>query len=814
MDLFRKNNKTNQQIIDGIPLPYVKEKIIYDKLDDKIDFQILEVNKAFELSSGIKGEKLIGKMYSEVFPESFAEFDEHINFCLNNNKRISHYSFEIYLKSEDMWLDIFINFHPGDIVTIILNNSSQRKNTENKLLESESRFRSLYENSTIGLYRTTPDGKVLMANPILVKMLGFESFEELATRNLGKEGFNQGYSRNEFTKLFKNKDIVTGIESSWIRKDGAGIFITESARAIRDNTGNIVYYEGSVEDITDRKNAEKKIKELNKVFFELGIDPVKNIKILLKKTADIFNGEFSLYNRLNEDGTTISPISYYNIPADLVQKGTPAMNGFLVDYLKHEEKPFFLMRKNEPEVFEQNPMLEDLGINTAFGYPIIVDGKPNGNLCVLYTKEREFSESEVQIIDTLAKALSLEQVRLDSLEDLIVSRKEAEEANKAKGQFLANMSHEVRTPLNGILGFAEILANNETDEQKKKMLNLIEQSGKHLLQIVEDLLDYSQIGAGKIKLYESDFKLSNIIKETAAFFIKKAREKRIDFTVDIEGIYADDIFGDGFKLKQILANLLSNSIKFTDKGNVRIFANSESDGEKVKVEMIVEDTGIGIDPSERETIFDEFKQLDYYLVKKSQGTGLGLSISKKLVEMMGGSIRVEGEPGNGSRFIVEMDFKVKTNPVPYIRDSGIKKEYMNDYVDDRESNTGKVKILLAEDNEANQFLIKAITKSKDWDLTVVDDGEMAVEAYKKDKFDLILMDVQMPTMNGYEATKAIREMEKAKGTGEHIQIIALTAFAMKSDKDLCIEAGMDDYISKPFKRQQFLDKIVNLLGGN
>ena len=807
MDFFRNHSKTNSQIIDGIPLPYIKEKIIYGKSGKKIDFQILEVNTAFEILAGVGREKLIGKMYSKVFPESFPEFDENIKYYLQNKETLSHYNFEIYLKSEDVWLDVFMSFHPEDVITIILNNSSQRKITEKRLVESEKRFKSLYENSTIGLYRTTPAGKVLVANGAIVKMLGFDSYKDLAKRNLEKDGFNSGYSRNDFTKLFEDREVVTGIESSWMRNDGSEIFVSESARAIRDENGKIIYYEGTVEDITNRKIAENKIKELNKVFFELGIDPAKNIEILLKKTADIFSGEFSLYNRLNEDGTSIIPVSFYNISAELVRKGTPAMNDFLVDYLKYGKEPFFLNRKTDRDVFDNNPLLTSLHVKTIFGYPIIVDGKPTGTLCVLCKKEREFSEDEIQIIDTLAKALSLEQVRLDSLEDLIVSRKEAENANKVKGQFLANMSHEIRTPLNGIMGFSEILVNNETDGQKKKMLRLIEKSGNHLLQIVEDLLDYSQIGSGKIKLHENNFELTEIIIETSGFFEKKAKEKGLRYSYDLEEIYINRMFGDGFKLKQILANLLSNAIKFTDKGNVTIFVTSNSDGEKVSVELIVEDTGIGIESLKRETIFDEFKQLDYYLVKKSQGTGLGLSITKKLVEMMGGSIRVEGGPGKGSRFVVNIDFKEKTNP----ENSGIKKESMNDYVDEKEPDAVKVKILLAEDNEANQFLIKAITKSKNWELTVVDDGNMAVEAYKNDNYDLVLMDVQMPIMNGYEATKAIRELEREKGDGEHIQIIALTAFAMKSDKDLCIEAGMDDYISKPFKRQQFLDKIVNLI---
>ncbi len=807
MDFFRNHSKTNNLIIDGIPLPYIKEKIIYGTPGREIDFQILEVNSAFELMAGMGRDKLIGKMYSKVFPESFPEFDENIKYYLQNRDTLSHYNFEIYLKSEDVWLDIFMSFHPDDIITIILNNSSQRKITEKRLIESEKRFKSLYENSTIGLYRTTPAGKVLVANPAIVKMLGFDSYEDLAKRNLEKDGFNSGYTRNDFTKLFKDNEVVTGIESSWVRNDGSEIFVSESARAIRDKGGRIIYYEGTVEDISNRKIAENKIRELNRVFFELGIDPAKNIEILLKKTADIFSGEFSLYYHLNDDGKSISPVSFFNIPAELVREATPAMNDFLVDYLKYGKEPFFLNRKTDRDIFDKNPLLTSRHVKTIFGYPIIVDGKPTGTLCILCKKELEFSEDDIQIVDTLAKALSLEQARLDSLEDLIVSRKEAENANKAKGQFLANMSHEIRTPLNGIMGFSEILVNNETDGQKKKMMKLIEQSGTHLLQIVEDLLDYSQIGSGKIKLHENNFELTGIINETSVFFEKKAGEKGLRLLVNLEEIYTNEMFGDGFKMKQILANLLSNAIKFTDKGNVIIFVTSNSDGEKVNVELIVEDTGIGIESSKRETIFDEFKQLDYYLVKKSQGTGLGLSITKKLVEMMGGSIRVEGDPGEGSRFIVNIDFKAKTNPEA----SGIKEEYMNDAIEEKETDSGIIKILLAEDNEANQFLIKAITKSKDWELTVVDDGNMAVEAFKDDTYDLILMDVQMPIMNGYEATKAIRELEREKGNGERIQIIALTAFAMKSDKDLCIEAGMDDYISKPFKRQQFLDKIVNLL---
>ena len=802
MDFFRARNKINDQIIDGIPLPFIKEKIIYGRPGTKVDFQILEVNSAFEIMSGITRNNLIGKFYSKVFPESFKEFDKNIQYYLENKESISQYNFEAYLKSQDVWLDISMKFHPGDIITIIINDCTRRKKSERALEESENRLKSIYDSSTIGIYRTTPEGKILMSNAAIVKMLGFSSFKELAKRNLENYGFNSEYSRSDFVKLVEQKGEITGYNSSWIKKDGSKIFVSESAKAIKDKNGNTIYYEGTIENITIRRTAENEIRGLNKLFFELGIDPAKNIDILVKKAAGLFDSEYSIYSRLNVDSIAISNHNYLNMPK-VANEDVTDLNSLLATYANQDKGHFFTSIATDPEIFETNYLLNTFKIKTCVGFSVQTDGKLAGNLYILCKNENEYSGKKIQIIKTLVKALSLEQARLDAREELIVSRKEAEEANKAKGQFLANMSHEIRTPLNGIMGFSEILLFNERDNHKKEMLKLIEKSGHHLLQIVEDLLDYSRIGAGKIKLHESNFELSGVITETTRFFEREAKEKNLKYKVNLEGIYIKEMFGDGFKLKQVLANLLSNAIKFTDNGNVTIFANSNQDGEKVSVSLIVEDSGIGIDNSQLDKIFDEFKQLDYYLVKKSKGTGLGLSITKKLVEMMGGNIRVESEKGVGSRFIVDVDFKVKTNLK--------EEEPMNEIIDEQEVEKKKVKVLLAEDNEANQFLIKAIVKSKDWELTVVDDGELAVEAYKNDTYNIILMDVQMPIMNGYEATKAIREIEIEKGKGEHIQIIALTAFAMKSDKDLCIEAGMDDYISKPFKRQQFLDKITNIL---
>jgi CheY-like chemotaxis protein/anti-sigma regulatory factor (Ser/Thr protein kinase) len=271
--------------------------------------------------------------------------------------------------------------------------------------------------------------------------------------------------------------------------------------------------------------------------------------------------------------------------------------------------------------------------------------------------------------------------------------------------------------------------------------------------------------------------------------------------VDTDNIEIDNLFGDAYKLQQILVNLISNAIKFTEEGVVLLVIKSYETTDGVQCEILIEDTGIGIDKAHLDKIFDEFHQLEFYLTKKIKGTGLGLTIAKKLIEILGGTMKVESQTGKGSRFYLTIPFE----PEKIIKTESI----MSSTMEKSNSEKEKIKILLAEDNEANQFLIKAITKTKNWDILVVDNGQQAVDKFKDDHFDLVLMDVQMPVKNGYEATREIREIEKEKGT--YTPIIALTAYAMKSDKDLCIEAGMDDYISKPFKRQQFLETIIDQL---
>ena len=800
---FVQKKKVTKQDINNIPLAFAKFKVEFDSDGIPFDLTFIDLNDSFAEIAGYDRKEAIGKRFSDSSPEYKDKLPQRLKEFAPKLIPETRFNYEVFIEFRNKWYDVFVNVVDDDIVTLLLSDCSNRKKTEEDLKESEKEFKSLYENATIGLYRTNPDGKILMANNALIKLLGFSSFKELASRNLEKEGYILSYPRQRFKELLDQKGEIKDFESSWITKHGTKIYLRESAKNVKNKHGDVIYYEGTVEDVTQRKIAEVQIAELNNLFLEIEIDPFKNIQIIVKKANEIINGVCSLYNRLDDKEKSLVTWSEYNAPSDLKQKDNPQGHICYEATIKGKNNPVIINDIEQTEYFETDPNVQKYGLRSYLGMPIIVDGETIGSLCVLDVKPKIFSDTEVKIVQTLAKALSLEQKRCFVEKSLKKATSEAQVASEAKSQFLANMSHEIRTPLNGIMGFSEMLSSQESDIKKRRMLEMIEESGNQLLQIINDIFDYSKIEAGKLTIQNDYFKFDKLLEETVSYFDKIARSKNLQFVLDIDGIAENSLFGDLYKLKQILFNVISNAIKFTDEGSILVIAGSEKINNFARVKVIVEDTGIGILKNQLDKIFDEFNQLDYYLTKKIKGTGLGLTITKKLLDILQGNIKVESEPGRGSRFIITIPFQIKTN-------NELKaKKVMSDTEEKNKSGSKMVKILLAEDNEANQFLIKALTKIQDWNITVVDDGEKAVEQFKKDNYDLILMDVQMPVMNGYEATKLIREMENEKGN--RTPIIALTAFAMKSDKDLCIEAGMDDYIAKPFKRQQFIDTILAAL---
>ena len=373
------------------------------------------------------------------------------------------------------------------------------------------------------------------------------------------------------------------------------------------------------------------------------------------------------------------------------------------------------------------------------------------------------------------------------------AREEAENANKAKGYFLANMSHEIRTPMNAVIGIAEILNTSDMPRDKQKdYIGMILNSAQSLLTIINDILDFSKIDAGKMEIEKSPFDLRKLAEETVNTFLVPAANKSLKLTLTVDERLNGGLNGDYVRVKQILTNLIGNSIKFTQEGYVNVAVEQAgNEDNRVTVNIIVSDSGIGIPEEKLDSIFESFKQGDSTTTRKYGGTGLGLSIVKSLAELMGGSIRVESEPGKGSRFCCTLPFERANGKLDIVNGA--------EYENDNQGSLPGLKILVAEDNRINREIMSIHLGKLGCEYDFAENGVIACEKFEQNDYDLILMDVQMPEMDGLEATRKIRAREA--DTGGRIKIIALTAGAMKDDIDKCIDAGMDGHISKPVKAQ-------------
>jgi signal transduction histidine kinase/CheY-like chemotaxis protein len=369
-------------------------------------------------------------------------------------------------------------------------------------------------------------------------------------------------------------------------------------------------------------------------------------------------------------------------------------------------------------------------------------------------------------------------------ENLIQAKKFAEKANEAKSLFIAKISHEIRTPLNGIIGFTNILFENESDKEKKEMLSLINTSSETLLRLISDILDFSKIESGKINLQETEFNLNDVVLSTVKSFQNLASKKQLKLNYNLCENSKNFVIGDKIAIKQILINLLSNALKFTSLGKIDVDLKCEINYEISTAIISVSDTGKGMTNEDLKNISNEILSVTFSDSDKS--SGLGLSIVKSLLKLMNGTIEVESEIGVGSKFTVKIPFKLshfEHQKLDIIQEVKIEK-------------LDTIKILVAEDDLTNQHLIKAFSKNKPWDLVIVDNGEKAVKEFETNNYNIILMDIQMPIMNGIDATKLIRKFEN-KNKKNHIPIIALTAYAMESDKQKCFDAGMDAFLAKP-----------------
>lgn len=777
---------------------------------------------------------------------------------------------------------------------------AQRTEVEKSLRESEERYREIIEKSNDIVFRASPDGVFTFVNPVATRITGYTEQELVGFRyiDLIRPDYLEKATKY-YGRQFIKRIPSTYYEFPFLTKTGETVWIGQNVQLMTKGE-EVVGFQAIARDITEVKAAEEALRREE------------------HKLRTMIEGMNEGIVVADAEGTVTEVNRWFLRRAHLMREQVVGQS--MWDFLPPSEKAdsvrkmmaaYQELREREPR--QINRFLFDAHVSLRV-QPIF--------------EEDRFKGIILNVID---------------VSELVEAREVAERASKSKSEFLANMSHEIRTPINGIMGMTDLTLHTDLNAEQREYLDAVKMSAESLLKLIGDILDFSKIEAGKLDLIDTPFSLRNSLADTMTMLASQAHKKELELLYDVNFDVPDSLIGDPGRLRQILTNLVGNSIKFTHEGEVSITVELESESDdRAVLHFIVSDTGIGIAGEKRDTIFNAFEQADGSTTRKYGGTGLGLTITRQLVEMMGGWVSLESEPGKGSRFHFTAAFGVQPEgadakpdmdavnleglPVLVVDDNSTNRRILEKIlfhwkmkpttVDSaaqaiwaieqavreghpfplmltdcmmpemdgfqlvaelnahpevtapatimltsagergdasrcvelgvagyllkpvsqsvllltiarvlqpstgtvekkpvvvghsiRESNR-RLSILLVEDNPVNQKLATRILEKMGHHVTVVEDGKKALDSLASGNFKLILMDVQMPVMDGYEATQSIRAIEEK--TGAHIPIVAMTAHAMKGDREKCLEAGMDGYISKPIEIKELYEIIENL----
>ncbi|TGL35079.1 GAF domain-containing sensor histidine kinase [Leptospira koniambonensis] len=471
-----------------------------------------------------------------------------------------------------------------------------------------------------------------------------------------------------------------------------------------------------------------------------------------------------------------------------------------------ENKTFVVENALEDPRFSQNPLvLNDPNIRFYAGAPLRTpDGYILGTLCVIDTKPKKLSEAEIQALEALATSV-VSFMELDAKSQALIQLQSvALELQKAKEQFFINMNHELRTPVHGILGMVDLLHQTNNPDLQKEYLDSLTESSEHLIRLINDVIDFSKAESGSLHFSFKEFDLISLLERYAEEASDKAFKKGLAFkTILPPARESIDVKSDSIRVRQILSNLVSNALKFTEKGGVTVELELKQETETdITLSLSVKDTGIGIDANRIPTLFEAFSQTDLSISRKYGGTGLGLSICRRVCEALDWNISAESESGKGSKFVLEMTLP-KANPAEKVKIAESKNRINFDF-----SEHGDLKILVAEDNQVNQRLIQKMLEKLGLSCSVVSNGIDALAFWEENGVDLLLLDIQMPELSGLEVSRILK---KKPSTRKIPWIIAVTAHDSSEDRRACAEAGMDDYLGKPFRIEDLGERIQEFL---
>lgn len=617
-------------------------------------------------------------------------------------------------------------------------------------IKPQEKYRSLYCQAQVGLVTTTLDGsKIIMANPKMLEMLGYDDFSEISHLSAYSLWANP-IDRLHFINQLQIYEKLSGYKFSAVCKDG-NIRDFELYAIYDSSTGHI---ESNIIDITEKQIYEKQL-----LYQATLLDNIQESIIVID-------------NNKNNRGI----VQFHNRQAEKLFQIT---NGELIYDI--------LARFN---VTYDSNIIEEILTTLETG------NSWQGELSFIINDEKRIFMNRVDPIIDKNKTTAYVVMSTD-ITELVHNREKAEAANLAKSQFLANMSHEIRTPMIGILGAVDLLEQSINDITQLEKINIIRECGEDLLEIINDILDVSKIEIGLINLNCENCNVYDLFNRTINMIEPALSEKGLKLEVDIQAISSISLYLDPYKLRQVLTNILFNAIKFTPQGTITLKAHIEIIDKEHQLIISISDTGIGIPDDHISFIFEPFSQVDNSTSRDFEGTGLGLYICKKLIDLMRGTISVNSSLGKGTKFLISLPVEIATKQAKPI------KPVTTSVNEDETIHFIPRSILVVEDNELNQKIVCEMLRNYGFDVTTAKNGLDCLQILQHKSFDMILLDIQMPIMDGYETAQLIKEDVNLK----HIPIIAMTAHAMNGDREKCLASGCNSYIAKPFKAEELVEEI-------
>lgn len=805
-----ESNRMLAQEIDSLKEKKESEQLIFEQLADMLPEMVYEVDLSGKvLYANIQALRFFGysiedlrsgTYIAEIFPESYLKMIGNLK-ALETPEQIS--SNEYLARRKDGGLvpvltHSFGIFHADRLIGYrgVLTDISQQKRYEEQISMEKVFLENLIDSIPEAIAIINRDGTISRINKEFSGLFRYPR-EEAVNRNLDdlivpENLKSEAKTLNELT--IENNRIA----KQTVRQDkyGKKINVSLIASNIFVN-GESIAYLGIYRDVS----LERKNQTIQEILYNISTaalnqldikDIYPTIVLELNKIWDTNNFFIALYDKAND---TLS-MPFFADEQDSFEKlpARKTITSWVIGL-----KRSVLLKENDLKSLENSGDIDLVGApcKVWMGVPLKADKEIIGVMALQdYHDENKFSQEDVNVLEFIANQIAIAIQRRTMLDNLIRASLKAEEAAKSKQQFMSTMSHEIRTPLNEVIGITNLLLQSNPREDQMDYIKTLRFSGNHLLTLVNDVLDFNKIESGKIVFEQVQFNLGDFLKDIIRTYSFRSKAKNLEFGIITGSNLPAEVIGDSIRLNQILSNLLSNALKFTQQGSIHVgIKELERNDKEIKIEFAIKDTGLGIPKDKQAIIFESFTQASADTTRHYGGTGLGLAICKKLVDLQGGIIGVESEPGVGSTFRFSLTFGIPEKS---------SEERPSEKAESFTGLEGK-KVLMAEDNKINFFVANKFLTGWGVNVAHAENGKIALEMLEKEDFDLVIMDLHMPVMDGIEATKIIRQSAVPRISS--IPVIALTAAIMSESHDKIEGLAINDYVLKPFKPRDLFDKI-------